>query len=182
MIDEREKIRLAVHEAAHAVIACHYCMPVQRAWIRDSSGKCEVGDWHASKSTAGNFIVQNLAGLAGERFLDPSVSDTGSSFDRAQAREFFNEKIKEGNEAEFMNAAQSKAARLVAHYWPCIEILAARLINTGEVSGEECRAVFRQTRPERNRFLVERANAKRASMGNAAPSTAEFIGPAQDLS
>jgi ATP-dependent Zn protease len=140
--------RIALHEAAHAVVAVALDIAVESVAIEssddgDTRGGCTVRAVQSDSpdSERRKYIACALAGLAAEKVLDPNYNelrdDTAKAFNLA-------EECAKGDESMHRvvyHEAQAVAETLVRQRWSAIERVARRLLVDRRLSGSDVRAI-----------------------------------------
>jgi hypothetical protein len=129
--------RAAAHEGAHSALAVISHLPVKRVWISDNGdGRAEYAHLFTA-AEAETWVINALAGAEGEMLLCNSNSAAGQGdIDaiRAMTRRM-------GIRFLDLDAAQSKARKLVRLHRTSIEAVADVLIERRSLSGAEIAAL-----------------------------------------
>lgn len=132
------KRHLAIHEAAHAVVAMVLGLGVWKVSLREGcfTGFARVPQprwWHARNAVA------SLAGDIAERRVAPDLVLLAGQ-DGINARAFLRRAYGRAGVTTRLHRAQQRARRLVFGNWLAIERVAARLQRTGTLDGRAVRA------------------------------------------
>lgn len=146
---------VALHEAAHAVVALNLGLGFRSVWIRrpDTEG---IGRLMGAEGAAGMALVSTPAPdrwrdeLAVLAAGDAAVRRVGcqdrSSGDARDARALAVRRgCSEARIASELAAAASRADRLVQDCWPSVERVSVRLMQAGWLLGDDVRALMSPT-------------------------------------
>lgn len=158
-----DKIRLAHHEAGHAVIATALgfeCVRIDLNHSEERHGAVEIREdfpgssdrnvYRAQEARRMLSVLHLLAGMAATWRYDGRETDiaaSGGVADEQNARNLLNVAF-QGHELSVDLAyrlASVRAQELVKNYWPEIERVAETLISRGSITGDEVRRLFRDS-------------------------------------
>jgi hypothetical protein len=143
---EADRRRIAYHEAGHAVLACHFGMPVNSVTLGDSEGQV------SRESTGVDFVdaVVAYAGLEAEcRYMGVDADNvilTGQFSDALRALGVLSARADrltdlglDGDAAllDEIADATAQARWIVAAEWSGIERVAGALLSEGRLTGAE---------------------------------------------
>src|SRR5450759_3512047 len=135
-----DRMRTAIHEAGHAVVAVMVGSPVQGAAILrepESAGKCYLGSSDAEPAA---LAMIYLAGAAAVRRAYPNEAAVVAGVDAICARELLRGPgDSEAVLRQVVDLAEREVAALVVLGWPAIVRVADELSKCGYISGEEVR-------------------------------------------
>ena len=172
VITKAEQLCVAYHEAGHAVASCKldYTLGRTGVTIEPSGGflgRCGPGKYcgrrrgvsdaereYAAKGR-GHFesdAVIALAGAAAERRFQPysvksvkAGSRSDDNFVKDGLRFYSQHGAEEYN--AYLKLLKIRAAKLVEKHWPCVEAVAAALVQRKRLSTNEVRAIVREAVP-----------------------------------
>jgi len=138
---ELNRVRIAYHEAGHAVAAWKLKLPIARTVSTDAESHAE---WAAvaiqpdSPEAAMHraAAIVSLAGECAQMFWDPNCFTYGCEQDRAAAR------YHADSAGEDFRRLEHVAAYLVEVEWPRIRALATAVLQSDAVAPEEARRII----------------------------------------
>lgn len=164
---------IAFHEAGHAAVDLFFGHDLEHVTIErrgDSAGHASVDrsqhdalryeDELQKQVVFERAIIAAMAGAAAQRHFAPlSVDDEHAASDRRVALEYFEEldvRTPEVFEA-YWELLRLRTSALVEHLWPRIERLAAALLVSRSLTGEEARHAIAD--PEVRKMLASKAGS-----------------------
>jgi hypothetical protein len=179
----KKRLRLAEHEAAHAVTASVFGIDIKRVWIRGNRGECEV-DEQQYKVKYLDSVTMLLSGEANDSIFWNRKHDE-NSHDRLNARSFaslretkINGKLSDGEQT--MVQCWDQAQQLVREHRQSIRVLGKMLYDRGELDADDVAAVIRLCAPREETSNV-RKRPYEGHFRSARSGAPEFTDPDDPL-
>jgi hypothetical protein len=146
----------AYHEAGHAVVALILGRPVHHVSVlpsRERLGVCEFRNpvFRPSEDWLEREILISLAGLAAEAIHTGNYGWDEASRDLVYVRKLTVQRAGERRAERLERRMLAKVEHLLAQesHWRAVELIAAALLEQGEISGRTARHLFeRATAPD----------------------------------
>lgn len=139
----------AYHEAGHAVIALVLDRPVEHVSIlpeREHLGLCEFGKavFRPSEDWLEREILIALGGIAAEARFTGNYAWDAAAHDQLYVRRLAEQRAGERRAQRLQRRLLTKAEHLLADegHWQAVELIAAELLRSGEISGRTARHLF----------------------------------------
>jgi ATP-dependent Zn protease len=144
-----ETTATAYHEAGHAVVALALGRPVHKVSIRpkaDWLGRCEFrkGIVRPSDDWLEDEILIALGGMAAEAQHTGTYDRDAAGRDLRYVRRLALNRVSERSLERFERRMLAKTENLLADagHWAAVELIAAELLKSGEISGRAARYFF----------------------------------------
>ena len=145
----------AYHEAGHAVVALALGRPVHKVSIlpnRDRLGWCvfRKGVFRPSDDWVEREVLIGLAGLAAEAQRTGTYDRESAGRDLRHVRVLALQRASERSVERLERRMLAKVEHLLADdgHWRAVELIAAELLKSGEISGRAARHLFEKGREE----------------------------------
>jgi ATP-dependent Zn protease len=140
---DAETKRLAIHEAAHAVLNTYCGIEVQSVYVKANiaQGGCEI-DVSSAGWSLESMLLTTLGGMAGE--LIHQGEATGGKQDFQTAHKIATAIAGKGAYS-LIRENMAIAEGILTRQWPAVQAVSDALLRRSRLTGRECRQIIYQT-------------------------------------